>query len=138
MSKVFGFNDYIDLRFEIITEFKNRSYDDEDRLLDLTHEMIDEYVCKYDISYLKSVLEYYERDIYDVLTDYSEDYGMNIEDFRSKLHFYQCLAFYLIKNQMDNDEYLDNEINDYINGESDTTKSEADTECETDNEIENN
>lgn len=138
MSNVFGFNDYINLRFQIITEFKNRSYDDEEKLYDLIHEMVDEYVCEYNIEYLKSVFEYYEKDVYDVLMDYSEDYGMNIQDFRSKTHFYQCLAFYIIKQNMDDDMYLTNEINDYINGESDTTKSEADTECETDNEIEDN
>ncbi len=78
----------------LVEKIKENITDEED-MDDVIHKVLDNFVSCNTINYNKCIIHHLEKDIYDMLEEYKDNYG----DFeaRDKEHFYAVLAFHTIR-----------------------------------------
>ncbi len=80
---------------EHLVEKIKKNITDEEDVDYVIHEVLDNFVSCNTINYNKCIIDHLEKDIYDMLEEYKDNYG----DFeaRDKEHFYAVLAFHTIR-----------------------------------------
>lgn len=126
-DKEFDDEEYDALVEDIINTFKAYSRDDIDEIDEIKFEVIDLYLNDCDTDYLKTILDYFEVDIYDALMDY-RDKVSNDFHFKNKQSFYACITFNVIYNNLTsgnsiNADYIDEEIKKYLDDSNDSNDS---------------
>jgi len=103
---------------DIIDTFKD-SRDDIDEVDDVISEVLDSYVCSLDDDYLKTILEFFEKDVYDIIVEYRKRNRKDEWDdlYENKENFYRSLALIVLHDDLfkgKNRDYIDEEITKYI------------------------
>lgn len=93
---------------------------------EIAHDEIDNYVSHNSIDENKDIINEYHSDIYDAIISYKDYYGDMDMDFRNKAHFYACMAYHCLWEDVCNHLY---NIEKEVNNEDDEDEiSDADTD----------
>lgn len=118
----FDDEEYEALANDIIYTFKAYGRDDIDDIDEIKAEVIDLYVSDCSITYLKTILAFFDIDIYDAMMIYVDRFGNNFK-FKDKLHFYSSITYDVINNNLRNSitgDYINEEIKKYLDDSNDS------------------